>query len=35
MEFNVGPEKPLPGVGEHATVLTQVNKKLIHLWVSL
>lgn len=25
MEFNVGPEKPLPGVGEHATVLTQVG----------
>lgn len=25
MELNVGPEKPLPGVGDHATVLTQVN----------
>lgn len=25
MELNVGPEQPLPGVGDHATVLTQVN----------
>lgn len=24
MELNVGPEKPLPGIGDHATVLTQV-----------
>lgn len=24
MEFNVGPETPLPGIGDHATVLTQV-----------
>lgn len=24
MELNVGPEEPLPGIGEHATVLTQV-----------
>lgn len=24
MELNVGPEQPLPGIGEHATVLTQV-----------
>lgn len=27
MELNVGPEKPLPGVGDHATVLTQVHAK--------
>lgn len=26
MDFNVGPEKALPGVGEHATVLTQVRE---------
>lgn len=25
MELNVGPEKPLPGIGDHATVLTQVK----------
>lgn len=25
MEFNVGPEAPLPGVGDHATVLTQLE----------
>ncbi|XP_013193959.1 transmembrane emp24 domain-containing protein 7 [Amyelois transitella] len=25
MEMNVGPEKALPGVGEHATVLTQLE----------
>ncbi|XP_026485503.1 transmembrane emp24 domain-containing protein 7 [Vanessa tameamea] len=25
MEFNVGPEQPLPGIGEHATVLTQLE----------
>ncbi|XP_045449043.1 transmembrane emp24 domain-containing protein 7 [Melitaea cinxia] len=25
MDFNVGPEKALPGVGEHATVLTQLE----------
>lgn len=24
MEFSVGPETPLPGMGDHATVLTQV-----------
>ncbi|KAI8420892.1 hypothetical protein MSG28_008073 [Choristoneura fumiferana] len=27
MELNVGPEQPLPGVGEHATVLTQSTNK--------
>ncbi|XP_063389504.1 transmembrane emp24 domain-containing protein 3 [Cydia fagiglandana] len=25
MELNVGPEQPLPGIGEHATVLTQLE----------
>ncbi|KOB75733.1 Integral membrane protein, Tmp21-I [Operophtera brumata] len=25
MELNVGPEQPLPGVGDHATVLTQLE----------
>ncbi|CAH0723745.1 unnamed protein product, partial [Brenthis ino] len=25
MELNVGPEEPLPGIGEHATVLTQLE----------
>lgn len=25
MDFQVGDEQPLPGVGEHATVMTQVT----------
>lgn len=25
MDFQVGEEQPLPGIGEHVTVLTQVN----------
>lgn len=25
MDFQVGDEAPLPGIGEHATVMTQVN----------
>lgn len=40
MELNVGPEQPLPGVGEHATVLTQVihvlwtqHSRKIHLLI--
>ena len=25
MDFQVGDEQPLPGIGEHVTVMTQVN----------
>lgn len=28
MDFQVGDEAPLPGMGEHATVLTQVSFKI-------
>jgi len=27
MDFQVGDELPLPGLGEHVTVMTQVNYK--------
>lgn len=27
MDFQVGEEQPLPGIGEHVTVMTQVKYK--------
>ncbi|KAI8420893.1 hypothetical protein MSG28_008073 [Choristoneura fumiferana] len=35
MELNVGPEQPLPGVGEHATVLTQLEASAEEIHSSL
>lgn len=32
MDFQVGDEQPLPGIGEHVTVMTQVN---IHSYLSI
>ncbi|GBP95943.1 Transmembrane emp24 domain-containing protein 7 [Eumeta japonica] len=35
MEFNVGPEQPLPGVGVHATVITQLESSTEEIHSSL
>lgn len=34
MDFQVGDEQPLPGIGEHVTVLTQVIEAIICAWSS-
>lgn len=32
VDFQVGEEEPLPGIGEHLTAMTQVTIQLRHYW---